>query len=106
MSSAQSSLDHGFASHIVKALYRDILGVYEIDMIRKAVTLRFTDNSVERCAGDIPVPGGFVSLKWEKEKEDLNYRIDVPAGYSVMVKSLSKKTICEIGNCLRPPARP
>jgi alpha-L-rhamnosidase len=106
MSSAHSSLDHGFASHIVKALYRDILGVYEIDMIRKVVTLRFTDNSVERCAGDIPVPGGFVSLKWEKENQVLNYRIDVPAGYSVTVRDLSKTTLCEIGTCLRPPVSP
>ena len=96
MSSAHSSLDHGFASHIVKVLYRDILGVYEIDMIRKAVTLRFTDHSVEWCEGDIPVSGGFVSLKWEKQKEVLNYRVDAPAGYSVTVTNLSKKMVSEI----------
>ena len=93
VSSARASLNHGFASHIVKTLYRDILGVYEIDMLRKTVTLRFTDNSVEWCEGNIPVPEGFISLKWEKKMNAMTYRLDMPAGYSVKVNNLSKNTI-------------
>ncbi|MFD0717619.1 hypothetical protein [Paenibacillus sp. GCM10027626] len=41
--SAGASCNHGFASHIVHVLYRDILGVYKIDPQARVVELRFPD---------------------------------------------------------------
>jgi alpha-L-rhamnosidase len=92
---ARASLDHAFASHIVKTLYRDVLGVYEIDIPRKKVMLRFADSSLEWCKGDIPVPVGFVSLRWKIEKGILKYHLDVPASYSVAVSNIGTHTLSQ-----------
>ena len=49
-------MDHAFGSHIFVALYRDVLGLYEVDTVRKAVHVRFTPSSLELCEGRIPTP--------------------------------------------------
>ena len=88
--SDEASMDHAFESHIVTALYRDILGLYQVDMVRKAVHVRFTELSLEWCEGRIPTPDGFVSMRWTKTPDALTYQLDVPAGYSVHVENLGK----------------
>jgi alpha-L-rhamnosidase len=85
----EASMDHAFGSHIVVALYRDILGLYQVDMVRKAVHVRFTPTSLESCEGRIPTPDGFVSMGWTKTSDALTYQLDVPAGYSVQVENLA-----------------
>jgi alpha-L-rhamnosidase len=88
----EGSMDQAFGSHIVTALYRDILGVYQLDTVRKAVLVRFTPSSLELCEGRIPTPDGFVSMRWTKTSDTLRYQLDVPAGYSVQVENLGKVT--------------
>ncbi len=91
----EASMDHAFGSHIVVSLYRDILGLYEVDMVRKAVHLRFTTSSLEMCEGRVPTPDGFVSMRWTKTPGTLTYQLDVPAGYSVQVENLSTLTVVQ-----------
>ncbi|MDR2470048.1 MAG: hypothetical protein LBD27_06165, partial [Tannerella sp.] len=50
-----ASCNHGFASYLGHVLYRDILGVSNIDYKAKTVTIRFTDILLDRCSGSIPV---------------------------------------------------
>jgi len=88
--SDEASMNHAFGSHIVTALYRDILGLYQVDTVRKAVHLRFTPLSLEWCAGRVPTPQGFVFLRWKKTRDSLTYQLDAPAGYSVHVNNLGK----------------
>ena len=88
--SDEASMNHAFGSHIVTALYRDILGLYQVDTVRKAVHLRFSPLTLEWCEGRIPTPEGFVSLRWNKTTDSLTYQLDVPAGYSVHVNNLGK----------------
>jgi alpha-L-rhamnosidase len=83
----RASLDHGFASHIVNVLYRDILGLYRIDWVNKQVNVRFTDVALESCEGRVPVPEGAVSLRWRKRGGKLSYQLDVPAGYAITVEN-------------------
>ena len=85
----RASLDHGFASHIVNVLYRDVLGLYQVDWVKKQVLLRFTDAELNSCEGRIPVPEGAVSLRWEKQGAKLAYQLDVPAGYTVVIENRS-----------------
>lgn len=81
-----ASCNHGFASHVVNVLYRDVLGVAEVDPVAKAVRLRFTDVKLDWCEGSMPVPGGRVSLRWRKEGDGYRYRASVPAGYTLKVQ--------------------
>jgi alpha-L-rhamnosidase len=89
----EASMDHAFGSHIVVALYRDILGLYHVDTVRKAVHVRFTPTSREMCEGRIPTPDGFVFMRWTRTPDALTYQLDVPAGYSVQVENLAKFSI-------------
>jgi alpha-L-rhamnosidase len=89
----EASLNHGFASHVVNNLYRDVLGLYRIDSVAKQVEVRFTDLSLAWCEGRVPVPGGDVSLRWTRDGGSISYRIDVPAGYRVKLTNLTHATL-------------
>ncbi len=91
----RASLNHGFASHVVNNLYRDVLGLYRIDTVAKAIEVRFTDTSLTWCEGRVPVPEGAVSLRWKREGAALTYRLDAPEGYRVKVVNLSHATVQE-----------
>jgi alpha-L-rhamnosidase len=82
---ASASCDHGFASHVVHSLYRDVLGLYEVDSVRRRVRLRCANLQLDWCEGSMPVAGGLVTLGWRRESEKVFYRIFVPAGYVVEV---------------------
>ncbi len=90
---AYASCNHGFASHIVHTLYRDVLGLYRVDSVRKEITLRFADVGLDWCEGRVPTPDGPVSLRWTTEKNSLTYRLDMPAGYTVKVENLGTRTL-------------
>jgi alpha-L-rhamnosidase len=89
----EASLNHGFASHVVNNLYRDVLGLYRIDSVAKQVEVRFTDLSLAWCEGRVPVPGGDVGLHWTRDGGSISYRIDVPAGYRVKLTNLTHATL-------------
>lgn len=86
---AYASCNHGFASHIVHTLYRDVLGLYRVDPVRKVVQLRFGDSPLAWCEGRIPTDSGGICLRWRKGQDKLHYRISVPAGYTVQIQNLS-----------------
>lgn len=86
-SSDEASMNHAFEAHIVTTLYRDVLGLYKVDMVKKQVQLRFTEINLDWCEGRVPTPEGLISLSWRKKPEGLTYQIDVPAGYKVDVET-------------------
>ena len=88
--SASASCDHGFASHVVHSLYRDVLGLYEVDCVRRVVHLRGAKLRLDWCEGSMPVTGGLVTLNWRREGEKVLYQIVVPAGYAVNVDNATK----------------
>ena len=86
----QASCNHGFASHsAVHVLYRDVLGLRDVDTIKKTVALRFSDLKLEWCEGVRPTPDGVVTLRWRKEGGKLLYKIELPAGYTATVENRS-----------------
>jgi alpha-L-rhamnosidase len=88
---AYASCNHGFAAHGgVHTLYRDVLGLYRVDPVNRRVDLRFTDLRLDWCEGRMPVPDGWVELRWKKEAGALRYRVSVPAGYTVTVENQSR----------------
>lgn len=83
---ASASCNHGFASHIVHTLYRDVLGIRRIVPPERLVVLRFPDLELAWCEGRIPLEAGPVALRWWKEDGRLLYRVEVPAGYDVRLE--------------------
>ena len=79
----EASMNHAFGSHLIVHLFRDMLGLFQVDAVRKSVHLRFNPSSLQWCEGQVPTRDGFVSLRWAKDGEKLVYELDVPAGYSV-----------------------
>jgi alpha-L-rhamnosidase len=90
-----ASCDHGFGSHIVHTLYRDVLGIAAVDTVEKTVKLRFGDLTLDSCEGSRPTPEGNIELSWRKEEDTLLYRLTVPAGYRVSIENCSGRKLVE-----------
>lgn len=84
-----ASCNHGFASHICHALYRNVLGIRELDRVNRRVLLRFEKLKLSWCEGRVPVEGGAVSVRWRKKGKVLQYAYEVPSGYEVQVENKS-----------------
>ncbi|HDP35283.1 MAG TPA: hypothetical protein ENN29_09265 [Candidatus Hydrogenedentes bacterium] len=82
-----ASLNHGFASHIVVSLYRDILGVYRLDPLNKILHIRLPDIDLSWCAGGIPVGDAVVTVQWRSSDDVVNVYWDAPADYTVTVEN-------------------
>jgi len=89
----RASCNHGFASHIVHTLYRDILGLYRVDTVNKSIRLRFTDLDLTQCQGVIPTPDGPIALTWRVEGDKRTYTLTHPQGYTVQTENLSSKEL-------------
>lgn len=77
-----ASCNHGFASHIIRVLNRDVLGIYDISTAEKKVTLRFADCGLTTCRGSIPVGQESVDLEWTMAEGKLSGTIALPEGYT------------------------
>ena len=77
-----ASCNHGFASHIIRVLNRDVLGVYAISPTEKRVTLRFVDCGLKSCEGSIPVGEESVDIKWQVVDGKINVNLSLPEGYT------------------------
>jgi len=90
-----ASCNHGFASHIACILYRDILGLWRVDTVKKLVELRFSDLPLDWCTGEVPTVDGPIYLAWWKEAGSIVYRVSVPAGYRIGVENASGKELTQ-----------
>ena len=80
-----ASCSHGFASHIAHVLYRDVLGVKELDRVTKRVALRFADVPLSACSGEIPIGDDALKVSWTREGNVVRYKCAAPSGYAVDV---------------------
>jgi alpha-L-rhamnosidase len=94
--SPRASLDHAFNSHIVNVLYRDALGIYSVDTIAKQIELRFSETSLDWCDGSVPTPEGEIMLNWVRVGRSIQYRCNVPTGYSVRAIAMNGLAIREV----------
>ncbi|MDD4015725.1 MAG: hypothetical protein PHQ92_08765, partial [Petrimonas sp.] len=77
-------------------LYRDVLGISNIDYENKKIVLRFTDLDLEQCSGSIPVEDEVIRLEWKRVDNQIQYRLDVPAGYEVTIENRSKNQLVDL----------
>jgi alpha-L-rhamnosidase len=88
-----ASCNHGFASHVVHTLYRDVLGVSRVDQHARKIFVRFGDLKLDWCEGRLPLSAGEIRLRWWKDGDQLLYTLGVPPGYEVQIENLSGKTL-------------
>ena len=90
---AYASCNHGFASHVVRALYRDALGVRLLDPIQHVVRLRLGESRLAWCQGRIPTAGGPVCVSWSRKDGVLAWRCQVPVGWTVLAEDEHGKVL-------------
>ncbi|AZN39278.1 alpha-L-rhamnosidase-related protein [Paenibacillus albus] len=88
-----ASCNHGFASHVVRSLYRDGLGIASVDRKARSLAIAFMDTGLEWCSGKQPTPDGPIELDWRVEGDELHYRLIVPQGYAVTIENYSGKQL-------------
>jgi alpha-L-rhamnosidase len=93
--SAHASCNHGFASYLGHVLYRDVLGISNVDYLKKEVTVRFTDISLEECSGVLPVENEVVELKWKRSDNQIRYSVKVPQGYRLNIENNSSAELIQ-----------
>lgn len=81
----QASCCHGFASHVERLLYRDVLGIRSVDAVNKRIAIGFADMQLQSCEGAMPVGNGEVKVSWRKADSNFIYRVDAPNGFDVKV---------------------
>lgn len=83
---SSASCNHGFASYIGHALFRDALGIRHIDYVKKTITVYFSDVNLQHCYGTIPIENDLVRLHWKRSGNTIYYSLDVPEGYNVRIE--------------------
>ncbi|WP_321995535.1 hypothetical protein [Draconibacterium orientale] len=83
----RASLNHGFASHVAHAYYRDVLGAKDVDLVNKRICIEFNKHDLDWCKGSIPLGDGLLTISWEKKGNKLMYSYDAPANYNVFVSN-------------------
>lgn len=91
-----ASCNHGFASYIGHLLYRDVLGIKEIDYLNKNITIRFTDLALEKCKGTIPISDEVINLEWTRSNNTIHYSLTIPTGYTAEIENSSGAELIQI----------
>ena len=96
---SSASCNHGFASHVIRVLNRDVLGVYCISPQEKLVTLRFADCGLKQCQGSIPVGEESVDVKWTMADGKAQVELSMPEGYTYkLAASDLEATVVNVGD--------
>jgi alpha-L-rhamnosidase len=91
--SPTASCNHGFASHVVHMLYRNVLGLWTVDAVNKLVHVRLTDVPLSSCEGGVPTTHGMVRLSWKTKGDTISYQVSTPEGFKVQVENLTGKKL-------------
>lgn len=90
---SEASCNHGFASYIGHVLYRDILGISQIDYLKKVITIQFTNIDLNECSGVIPVGESSVELHWKRNGNKISYWVKLPPGYVLKIENSSSSEL-------------
>ena len=80
-----ASCDHGFASHVAVLLYRDVLGVKDVDPVRREIVLDVRkDIPLEFCEGTVPVTDrDELRVSWKKVGGSVKVESRAPQDWTV-----------------------
>jgi alpha-L-rhamnosidase len=73
-----ASCNHGFASYATVFLIENVLGVTNVDLQNKTVTLCETDVDLEWCEADLPVGSEMMHIGWRRTADGRKWDIKLP----------------------------
>ncbi len=88
---SKASCNHGFASHLTRVLYRDVLGVYEVLPRERKIRLRFVDSGLEWCKGVVPIGDDQLEVEWQLRNGEFEVTLTLPTGYTYEVIETSSR---------------
>lgn len=97
-----ASLNHGFASHAIVTLYRDVLGAYEVDPVSKSLTMKINPTALAWCTGKIPVGGQFVEIEWKQDADTFTLFVQAPEGFDIAIDNRTGKELSRTSSPLNP----
>ena len=80
-----ASCCHGFASHLVRVLYRDVLGIRGVDAVNQRASICFSDIPLRTCSGAMPVGDRELTVRWRKDGDLFYYHVTAPSGFDVHI---------------------
>ena len=80
------SVCHGFASHAAVWLVRDILGIADVDALRRTVTMMPNPAGLAWARGTMLVDGQSVGVDWRREDGRFVLSATVPQGYAATLR--------------------
>jgi len=83
--STVASCCHGFASHVERLMYRDVLGIRSIDAVNRKIALSFSDVPLQSCSGTLPIGNNALTVSWRKANDTFFYSIRKPRGFDLTV---------------------
>ena len=91
-----ASCNHGFASHVVHVLYRDILGIEKIDTKNSLIRFQFSELPLTKCKGQVPIGDDILTLEWEKIGNELHIQYSLPSAYKLEITNNTKLKLTEL----------
>ena len=77
-----ASCNHGFGSYVVYWIYKNILGIEQIDYGKKKVVLCFRDHGINQYKGKFPIQDESMEIEVEK-KDQIFCKVKLPDGYQL-----------------------
>ncbi|MFA7691461.1 MAG: hypothetical protein GX117_09065 [Candidatus Hydrogenedentes bacterium] len=88
-----ASLNHGFASHAVVTLFRDVLGAAAVDANKKTLAIKLNPSDLTWCTGSIPIGDDMIQIQWQKKDDTLSLYVDCPEDFSVSIDNATAFTL-------------
>jgi alpha-L-rhamnosidase len=82
---ASASCNHGFASHVAVMMLRDVVGIANVDHVKKRVYVVPSLSELAWSTGSIPVPGGMITVSWKKTELGYKRTLKAPLGWKVIM---------------------
>ncbi len=85
-----ASCNHGFASHIARLFYRDVVGIAAVDVSKRKISIRLPKiDGLAWASGVQPLGDGAIKLRWEKKDGKIAYQLETPNGFDVEFENAS-----------------
>ena len=78
-----ASCNHGFASHVIRCIFRDGLGIMKVNIKDKLIEIDIGHAVINVCEAVIPVEDLTLYLKYCVEDGMTKYKIKEPEGYTL-----------------------
>jgi alpha-L-rhamnosidase len=76
-----ASCNHGFASHVVRWILRDLIGLCDVDQVNRRISLREPMSMNGWATIELPVAGGQLTVDLRSEGEKRHFDVSLPDGF-------------------------